>query len=118
MENRKITIREQLPVFLSQLLLCVAMVGIYAALNRLTWAVLVGAGIGTAVSLLNQEIAKAGRDETMPALLGYTGTSAEQLHKYRQENEDLWSHEVPESIVCGVVGTHAGPGAVAVAFFS
>lgn len=53
MENRKITIREQLPVFLSQFLLCVAMVGVYAILNRLTWAVLVGAGIGTAVSLLN-----------------------------------------------------------------
>ena len=77
-----------------------------------------GRGVKQAVSLLNQEIAKAGRDETMPALLGYTGTSAEQLHKYRQENEELWPHEVPESIVCGVVGTHAGPGAVAVAFFS
>ena len=77
-----------------------------------------GRGAKQAVSLLNQEIAKAGRDKTMPVLLGYTGTSAEQLHKYRQENEDLWPCEVPESIVCGVVGTHAGPGAVAVAFFS
>lgn len=77
-----------------------------------------GRGAKQAVSLLNQEIAKAGRDKTMPVLLGYTGTSAEQLHKYRQENEELWPHEVPESIVCGVVGTHAGPGAVAVAFFS
>ena len=77
-----------------------------------------GRGVKQAVSLLNQEIAKAGRDKTMPALLGYTGTSAEQLHKYRQENEELWPHEVPESIVCGVVVTHAGPGAVAVAFFS
>lgn len=77
-----------------------------------------GRGVKQAVSLLNQEIAKAGRDETLPALLGYTGTSAEQLHKYRQENEDLWPHEVPESVVCGVVGTHAGPGAIAVAFFS
>lgn len=77
-----------------------------------------GRGVKQAVSLLNQEIAKAGRDETLPALLGYTGTSAEQLHKYRQKNEDLWPHEVPESVVCGVVGTHAGPGAIAVAFFS
>ena len=76
-----------------------------------------GRGSKQAISLLNQEILKAGRDETMPALLGYTGTSAEQLRKYRQENEDLWSSDVPESIVCGVVGTHAGPGAVAVAFF-
>ena len=76
-----------------------------------------GRGSRQAISLLNQEIVKAGRDETMPALLGYTGTNAEQLRKYRQENENLWSADVPESIVCGVVGTHAGPGAVAVAFF-
>ena len=76
-----------------------------------------GRGSKQAISLLNQEILKAGRDETMPALLGYTGTSAEQLRKYRQENVDLWPSDVPESIVCGVVGTHAGPGAVAVAFF-
>lgn len=77
-----------------------------------------GRGSKQATALMNQEILKAGKDETMPTLLGYTGTSAEQLHKYRQENEDLWHIDVPESIVCGVVGTHAGPGAVAVAFFT
>ena len=53
MENRKITVKEQLPVFLAQLLLCLAMVGVYAALKRLSTAVLAGAAIGTAVSLLN-----------------------------------------------------------------
>ncbi len=53
MENRKITIREQIPVFLAQVLLCGAMVGVYAILDRLTVAVLLGAGVGTAVSLLN-----------------------------------------------------------------
>ena len=53
MENPKSTIREQFPVFLAQLLLCLAMVGVYAAIGKLTEAVLVGAAIGGAVSLLN-----------------------------------------------------------------
>lgn len=77
-----------------------------------------GRGNKQANLLMNQEAAKAGIDEAMPAMLGYTGVSDEQLHKYRQESEKMWSADVPESIVCGVVGTHAGPGAVAVAFFA
>ena len=77
-----------------------------------------GRGNKQANMLMNQEICKAGIDETMPAMLGYTGTCDELLHKYRQESENLWSDDVPESVICGVVGTHAGPGAVAVAFFA
>lgn len=53
MENHKATFREQYPVFLAQILLCVAMVGVYAILGRLNQAVIIGAAIGTAVSLLN-----------------------------------------------------------------
>ncbi len=53
MENRNATIREQLPVFLAQVLLCGAMVGVYAMIGRFSKAVLIGAVIGTAVSLLN-----------------------------------------------------------------
>ena len=53
MEIRKTTIREQLPVFLAQVLLCGAMVGIYALLGRLNGRVLLGAAVGTAVSLGN-----------------------------------------------------------------
>lgn len=53
MENRKETIAEQLPVFLAQILLCVAMVAVYGLLGRLNKAVILGAVIGTAVSLLN-----------------------------------------------------------------
>lgn len=77
-----------------------------------------GRGNKQANMLMNQEVTKVGIDETMPSMLGYTGTSDEQLHKYRQESESMWLAEVPESLVCGVVGTHAGPGAVAVAFFA
>lgn len=77
-----------------------------------------GRGNKQANMLMNQEVTKVGIDETMPSMLGYTGTSDEQLRKYRQESESMWLAEVPESLVCGVVGTHAGPGAVAVAFFA
>ena len=77
-----------------------------------------GRGNKQANALMNQQIVEAGMDETMPMMLGYTGCSRELLEKYRQESGALWSMDVPESIVCGVVGTHAGPGAVAVAFFA
>lgn len=53
MEKNKTAFREQLPVFLSELALCVAMVGVYAILQRLTGAVLLGAAIGTAVAIGN-----------------------------------------------------------------
>ena len=62
-------------------------------------------------------VAKMGIDYDKPAMLGYTGTSNELLCKYRAQSE-IWTGDVYESVVSGVVGTHAGPGAVAVAFFA
>ena len=53
MENRNATIREQIPVFAAQFLLCCAMVGVFALIGKFSKAVLIGACIGTAVSLLN-----------------------------------------------------------------
>lgn len=76
-----------------------------------------GRGNKQANGLMNQEIRKAGLDTAMPCMLGYTGTDDALLRKYRQDSEDIWGPEIPEELVCGVVGTHAGPGAVAVAFF-
>ena len=73
-------------------------------------------------NLLVQEIQKAGGvDFTMPLLLGYTGLSNALLQKYIQDSAVLWEGKVeklPVSIVSSVVGTHVGPGAVAVAFFA
>ena len=73
-------------------------------------------------NLLVQEIQKAGGvDFQKPLLLGYTGLSDTLLKKYIADSEALWQGNVdnlPVSIVGSVVGTHAGPGAVAVAFFS
>ena len=73
-------------------------------------------------NLLVQEIQKAGGvDFAMPLMLGYTGLSDALLQKYIQDSASLWEGHVdhlPISIVSSVVGTHAGPGAVAVAFFA
>lgn len=73
-------------------------------------------------NLLVQEIRKAGGvDFQKPLLLGYTGLSDALLQKYIQDSGALWEgrrENLPISIVGSVVGTHVGPGAVAVAFFS
>ena len=53
MKHCKTAFREQLPVFLAQLVLCGTMVGVYALLGSLTRSVLLGACVGTAVSMLN-----------------------------------------------------------------
>lgn len=73
-------------------------------------------------NLLVQEIEKAGGvDFRKPLMLGYTGLSDNLLQKYIADSSHLWQGNVEQlsiSVVGSVVGTHAGPGAVAVAFFS
>ena len=73
-------------------------------------------------NLLVQEIQKSGGvDFTKPLMLGYTGLSDALLQKYIADSAELWEGQVqtlPVSIVSSVVGTHVGPGAVAVAFFA
>ena len=72
-------------------------------------------------NLLVQEIAKAGGiDFSMPVLLGYSGISNALLLKYIEDSRHIWEGNLPEvryTTVGSVIGTHAGPGAVAVAFF-
>lgn len=79
-------------------------------------------GSRQANNLLVQEIQKCGGvDFGKPVLLGYTGLSDMLLQKYIQDSGALWEgnrENLPTTIVGSVVGTHAGPGAVAVAFFS
>lgn len=79
-------------------------------------------GSRQANNLLVQEIGKAGGvDFQKPVLLGYTGLSDTLLQKYIQDSAPLWEGHVdnlPCEVVGSVVGTHAGPGAVAVAFFA
>ena len=72
-------------------------------------------------NLLVEEIAKSGGvDFTKPLLLGYTGLSDAMLLKYIEDSKHIWEGNVDEvryTSIGSVIGTHAGPGAVAVAFF-
>lgn len=72
-------------------------------------------------NLLAEEIEKAGGvDFSMPLLLGYTGLSDAMLLKYIKDSKHIWEGNVDEvryTSIGSVIGTHAGPGAVAVAFF-
>ncbi len=72
-------------------------------------------------NLLVQEIEKAGGiDFKKPLLLGYTGISNELLLKYMDDSSFLWKGKTEAlryTQIGSVVGTHSGPGAIAVAFF-
>ena len=72
-------------------------------------------------NFLIREIEKAdGVDFSKPFCLGYTGLSDELLQKYIHDSEHLWkdyAKELPVSTLGATIGTHVGPGAVAVAFF-
>lgn len=70
---------------------------------------------------LVQEIEKAGGIAfDKPVLLGYTGISDALLLKYMDDSRYIWEghlDEVRYTTVGSVIGTHVGPGAIAVAFF-
>ena len=77
-------------------------------------------GSKKANNLLAEQIRKDGVDFSLPLLLGYTGLSDDMLQQYIEDSQSLWKGHV-ESLDCvqlsSVIGTHAGPGAVAVAYF-
>lgn len=71
-------------------------------------------------NLLVQEIQKTGVDFGRPYRLGYTGLNDGLLQKYIADSAVLWEGHVeklPAGTVGGTIGTHVGPGAIAVAFF-
>lgn len=73
-------------------------------------------------NLLNQKVEKAGGiDFSMPLALGYTGLSDAVLKKYIEDSAALWAGhtegELAVHTIGATIGTHVGPGAVAVAFF-
>lgn len=72
-------------------------------------------------NLLVQQICQAGGiDFSKPVLLGYSGISDALLLKYIEDSRHIWEgnlNEVRYTSVGSVIGTHAGPGAVVVAFF-
>lgn len=72
-------------------------------------------------NLLIQEIQKnGGVDFGRPYRLGYTGLNDSLLQKYIADSAALWEGHTDALPICtvgGTIGTHVGPGAVAVAFF-
>lgn len=72
-------------------------------------------------NLLNEKIQEgSGIDFNKPILLGYTGLSDALLQKYMKDSENIWKDNVSEleyTQIGSVVGTHAGPGSIAAAYF-
>ena len=72
-------------------------------------------------NLLVEKIHRSGGiDFSMPILLGYSGLSDLVLKKYVEDSRVLWqdgTDALDSTLLCGVIGTHTGPGVVAVAFF-
>lgn len=73
-------------------------------------------------NLLNEQIDRVGgADYDLPIALGYSGLSSSLLQKYIRDSRSLWESQVddlPVVMIGSTVGTHAGPGAIGVAFFS
>ena len=72
-------------------------------------------GIKKAFASLTELSTEAGIERGCPILLGHSG-SDENLQKYRGTTE-IWGEDTPSTMVGATIGTHAGPGAIAVAFF-
>lgn len=85
---------------------------------------LVGKAVGSKKgnNLLNQLAEKCGGiDFSMPYALAYSGLSQTVLEKYIADSEKLWSGKtdcIPVHMIGSTIGTHIGPGGIAVAFFS
>lgn len=85
---------------------------------------LVGKALGSKKgnNLLNRLVDECGGiDFGMPYTLGYSGLSDEFLKKYMRDSEHLYKEHidhVPYYLIGSAIGTHVGPGAIAVAFFS
>lgn len=85
---------------------------------------LLGKAIGSKKSnnLLNRLVESCGGiDFQMPFAVAYSGLSDEYLKKYLQDSEKLWQGKadyIPSYMIGSTIGTHVGPNAIAVAFFS
>lgn len=73
-------------------------------------------------NLLHQEVERSAIDFAMPVMLGYSGLSDQLLRTYLEDNRSIWEGRVREEdlpiiLVGATIGTHAGPGAIVLAFF-
>ncbi len=78
-------------------------------------------GIKQSDNLLTEFVDRRGADFSMPVMLAYTGRDDSLLRSYIDSSRALWEDhlaQLPIAAVGSTIGTHAGPGAVAVAFFA
>ena len=78
-------------------------------------------GSKNARNLLVELVGEHPIDFAMPFCLAYTAGGEAMLKKYVRDSSDLWDGIVDALPICSVgatIGTHAGPGAIAVAYFS
>lgn len=72
-------------------------------------------------NMLMQNVKESGGiDFSMPYCLGYTGLDDTLLQKYIRDSAVLWegkTDNLPITTIGSTIGTHAGPGAIGVAFF-
>lgn len=73
-------------------------------------------------NLLAEHIkASGGIDFSKPYFLGYTGLNDAVMQKYIADSESFWkdhTDSLPVATVGGTIGTHVGPGGIAVAYFA
>lgn len=73
-------------------------------------------------NMLTEFIAKKGGiDFSMPVMLAYSGTDDALLKGYIDNSRALWEghlDDLPVTMIGSTISTHAGPGAIAVAFFA
>ncbi len=72
-------------------------------------------------NMLREMIAQTGVDFDRPVQLGYTGLSDKLLQKYIADSRELFESHLEELATCiigSTIGTHVGPGAIAVAYFA
>ena len=59
-----------------------------------------------------------GIDYKKPYAVAYSGLDDSLLQKYIADSKDLCDKDIHKVLIGSVIGTHIGPGAIAVAFFS
>ena len=84
---------------------------------------LLGKAIGSKKgnNLLNQLVKENGVDFSKPYGVMWSGKDKTMLDRYAEDSSALWKQQtdaLPEYMIGSTIGTHIGPGAIGVAFFS
>lgn len=84
---------------------------------------LVGKAMGSKKSgnLLTKLVREKGVDFSMPYGVMWSGADDSLLKKYVEDSRELWASEtdsLPAYMIGSTIGTHIGPGAIGVAFYS